>query len=276
MKIKYYGTASADGIPNPFCDCEVCEHARKVGGKEIRSRSQSVIDDVLMIDFSADTIMRTLHQGLDLRKINTIIFTHSHADHFYPNDLVLRLSNYASTQREPLVICGNKTVTTKIREVLEHESKDYSDSVIVKELELYKTYDLNGYKVTPLKASHSRVEECFIYQIEKDGKCILYAHDTGELLPEVWDYWEKNKPFFDLVSMDCNQGSNPGTKSHMGIEENITLRNKLVQNQYAINKVIVCLSHFSHNSKTHNLRKYMNNEMKRFYLMSDLKEINIQ
>ena len=29
MKIKYYGTAAAEGIPGLFCSCEICENARK-------------------------------------------------------------------------------------------------------------------------------------------------------------------------------------------------------------------------------------------------------
>ena len=36
MKLKYLGTAAAEGIPALFCRCEMCAYARKAGGKEIR------------------------------------------------------------------------------------------------------------------------------------------------------------------------------------------------------------------------------------------------
>ena len=52
MKIQYLGTAAAEGIPAIFCDCKTCQKARKLGGKEIRTRSQAIIDDRLLIDFS--------------------------------------------------------------------------------------------------------------------------------------------------------------------------------------------------------------------------------
>ena len=53
MKIKYYGTGDGYGIPEPFCSCRLCAYAREHGGKDIRTRSQAVIDDI-MIDFSKD------------------------------------------------------------------------------------------------------------------------------------------------------------------------------------------------------------------------------
>ncbi len=33
MKLKYLGTAAAEGIPALFCRCEMCAYARKAGGK---------------------------------------------------------------------------------------------------------------------------------------------------------------------------------------------------------------------------------------------------
>ena len=55
MRIKYLGTAAAEGVPGIFCDCENCKRARKLGGKNIRTRSQAILDDTLLIDFPADT-----------------------------------------------------------------------------------------------------------------------------------------------------------------------------------------------------------------------------
>lgn len=48
MKIKYLGTAAAEGIPALFCRCDICKEARKRGGREIRTRSQAIIDEKLL------------------------------------------------------------------------------------------------------------------------------------------------------------------------------------------------------------------------------------
>ncbi len=87
MKLKYLGTAAAEGIPGLFCNCRVCRNALSVRGREIKTRSQSLVDGKLLIDLPADTYMHVLNYGLDLREIHHCIITHNHSDHFYPNDL---------------------------------------------------------------------------------------------------------------------------------------------------------------------------------------------
>ena len=48
MKIKYLGTGAAEGIPALFWRCAICNEARKRGGRELRTRSQAIIDDILI------------------------------------------------------------------------------------------------------------------------------------------------------------------------------------------------------------------------------------
>ena len=55
MKLQYFGTAAAEGWPALFCGCDACRRAREAGGRNIRTRSQALIDDKLLIDFPADT-----------------------------------------------------------------------------------------------------------------------------------------------------------------------------------------------------------------------------
>lgn len=42
MKITYYGTAAGEAWPGVFCRCELCEKARALGGRNIRTRSRAV------------------------------------------------------------------------------------------------------------------------------------------------------------------------------------------------------------------------------------------
>ena len=51
MKIQILGTAAAEGWPALFCNCEACRRAREKGGKNIRTRAGTLIDDQLLIDF---------------------------------------------------------------------------------------------------------------------------------------------------------------------------------------------------------------------------------
>lgn len=55
MEIQYLGTAAAEGWPALFCDCDICRRARAAGGKDLRTRTQSMIDGTILIDFPPDT-----------------------------------------------------------------------------------------------------------------------------------------------------------------------------------------------------------------------------
>lgn len=249
MKIKYYGTAAAEGIPGIFCDCILCQRVRETKGKDIRTRTQTMIDDHLMIDFSADAYMHSLYHGLDLLAVEAIIFSHSHSDHFYPEDLVMRLKGYAHGNEKALQLYGNKTVKEKFIKVIEDETMNYEDALVFNELKMFESYSILGYTVTPLKADHDKREECFIYQIEKDGKTMLYAHDTGKIFPELWEYWKEHQTYFDFVSMDCTHQAIAVPENHMGLPNNIDFKTKLIEEKIADKNTVFVISHFSHNGR---------------------------
>ena len=87
MKLKYLGTAAAEGVPAVFCNCEHCKYARKAGGKEVRTRSGAIVDNVIKIDFPADAYMQSLLHGLDFSNLNHVLITHTHSDHYCVKEL---------------------------------------------------------------------------------------------------------------------------------------------------------------------------------------------
>ena len=50
MKITYYGTAAGEAWPGVFCRCELCEKARALGGRNIRTRSQALVNQDLLLE----------------------------------------------------------------------------------------------------------------------------------------------------------------------------------------------------------------------------------
>ena len=171
MKIKFLGTAAAEGVPALFCNCPACEHARKAGGKDIRTRSQALIDDCLLIDFPADTYMHVLQYGLKLHEINHVIITHTHSDHFYIDDIHMRSTGFSNLDVScPLNVYGSAQVfetLSKDRICIKMMDKGL---LHIHKMRAFETYDILGYKVTPLSADHPTAEEPFIYLIEKRGQ----------------------------------------------------------------------------------------------------------
>lgn len=209
MKIKYLGTAAAEAVPAPFCECNVCEYARKQGGKNIRTRSQALIDGKLLIDFPADTFMHTLNEKFKLSDISACIITHSHSDHLYPAELFCRESCAAHMKQEhPFVMIGTE-------DIIESIHADYPNSYLLEKekfLELHPIvpfvpFEVEEYKITPLAADHS-TKQPVIYIIEKDDKAILYAHDTGFFPDKTMEYLAKSSVCFDLISYDCTTDLN--------------------------------------------------------------------
>lgn len=248
MKLKYLGTAAAEGWPALFCKCASCERARKLGGKNIRTRSQSVIDGRLLIDFCPDTYLHVLQHNVPLENIHHMIVTHSHIDHMYPSDLINLAEPYAHNVDEPMTIYSTPGTGEKIRLVLaaEDDSDNLPERMIFKEVTEFKPFQVLDYTVTPLLARHMVNEKCYIYLItDKDGKTLLYANDTAWFPEETWQYLEGRH--LDAVSLDCTMVFEPDCLTHMGFESNVKAKEKLLAMGSADGHTIFVVNHFSHN-----------------------------
>ncbi|MGI6772977.1 MAG: MBL fold metallo-hydrolase [Acutalibacteraceae bacterium] len=253
MKIKYFGTAAAEGFPGMFCKCEVCERARQAGGRNFRTRSQALIDGKLLIDFPPDTYMHVLYGGLDLAAVNSCIITHGHSDHLYASDLEMRKHGFAynSEGKELPVfnLYATKGTADVIREFSDFEHLVDIETIALHEIKAFNKFTAEGYEITPFVAKHSKELDPVIYDISDGEKRLLYANDTAYFLDETWEYLEENKPFFNFVSLDCTGMLIDYPASHMGIESNIKVRNRLLELGCADESTIFCMHHFSHNGR---------------------------
>lgn len=249
MKLQYLGTAAAEGIPGMFCNCEICENARKVKGKEIKTRSQALLDDTVLIDFPADTYMHILNNGIRLDEIHTLIITHSHSDHFYPKDLWCRADSIANNiEEKPLNVYVTKSGYTCANDFLKKEA--ISDRrVALHEIFPFVPFEAEGYRFIPLAADHSDIADSVIYIIEKDNKTLLYAHDTGYFKPEAWDFLSKYDRKFDLISLDCTGMLMDYRSGHMGLKADIEVYKRLLDMKLCDENTKVYLNHFSHNGE---------------------------
>lgn len=250
MKIKYLGTAAAEGIPALFCDCENCKRARKLGGRNIRTRSQALVDDALLIDFPADTYMHFILHNMPLSKIKSCIITHSHCDHLYPEDIENRKKGFSHLEtEEPMTFFAWDSGYKKLSEVV--EKKDLSDRVKLVNIKPYEVFETEGYTVTPFEAVHDPSSSPVVYAVEKEGKSLLYFNDSSELKEEGMKHLMKfkDKPF-NLVSFDCTMGCNDfDWEGHMGVNRCNRLKDMFLKEGIADENTIFVLHHFSHNGK---------------------------
>ena len=233
-------------MPAVFCNCEVCKEARRLGGKNIRTRSQTLINDDLLIDLPADTYFHFLTNGIEGDRVKNLLVTHSHGDHLYAGELEMRHSPFAHDMREKtLGVYGGADVVRKIAEVPNVKNVD------VNRIKAYQPTAVGDYTVTALPARHmdDPADEPFIYVIQGKDATLLYAHDTGFFYEEVLDYIEKEKLYFDCISFDCTNVflSFSDKGGHMGIDNIQRLNARLEAIGASDEKTVKIINHFSHN-----------------------------
>lgn len=250
MKIKYLGTAAAEGVPGIFCDCENCKKTRELGGRNIRTRSQAIIDDTLLIDFPADTYMHFLNYNLPLTKIKTCIITHSHMDHLYPIEIEMRKDGFAHIDSgEPLTFYSAKSGYDMLADIVKRYSISERDIKLV-EIKPFTEFAAEGYKIMPIKAEHDEKSTPVVYAIEKDGKSIFYANDTSELCEESMNALRCRKTPFNVISLDCTEACKDITYiGHLNLKRCIAVREQFLHDEIADRNTVFVLNHFSHNGE---------------------------
>lgn len=253
MRLKYYGTAAAECVPGIFCTCEACEKSRKAGGRNIRTRSQALINDDLLIDFGPDTAAHVMFYGLDLRPVRYCLITHAHSDHLYAADLEMRADGMAHFGHTPdgkpdsFDIYSSGRSGEKIAGTMSHFNLGERAAMTHHIIKAYKPFEVGRYTVTALKAAHDPYTDPMLYIISDGKSTMLYAHDTGRMPKETWEYLERVRLHFDYVSLDCTGCVVPYESTHMGLPADIETKNRLTDIGCGDDKTIWCLHHFSHN-----------------------------
>lgn len=248
MKIQYLGTAAAEALPAPFCNCRICENAREKKGREIRTRSQAVIDDCLVVDYPCDTYDHMIRFGLDMRKVNHVLLTHSHSDHFYPEDIILKRPDVAWGLHDVLHIYGNAANQKKYQDAVEKEHRpmeSFTNYQQYHKIDAFQTIQVGKYTVTPLEANHDTREDCLLYLIGDGEKTLFYGNDTGVFPESTWEYLKKCR--LDIVSLDCTMLKMSHVFNHMNLEDVIWTKKKMLEEGIADENTVFVITHFSHN-----------------------------
>ncbi len=259
MKIQYWGTAAAEGIPGIFCACPACVEAREKGGRYVRTRSQLMLDDRLLVDFGPDTYMHSLLYGIDLSRIAHVFITHVHMDHFYPLDFQMRRSGYShNVAHDTLTVHGSPDIKATAEalwkaQMVRWESVIESGRIAFDIMSPYEEREAEGFTVTALPASHG-TNNPYIYLFEKEGKCFLMHNDSGYLKPEVMEWLRKNNKKFDLVSYECTHANEDVALragvdiiNHLGLPNVLEERRRFIENGNYKDTTVDVITHFSHN-----------------------------
>lgn len=249
MKMLYMGTSAAEGWPGLFCTCPICSHAREQGGRNLRTRTQALLNGEILLDFPPDTYCHALSYHLDLSRIHTLLVTHSHMDHWFPTDLIHRHEHFGHGAEGTLEVYGNQAVEEAFRtHILIDRFKPHPIDGVVSFHVIHGGDRIfsDGWEITAVPADHDKREECLVYICKKDGKTVFYGHDTGgSLSPKAWELLTAEH--YDLISLDATMGLKTIGGYHMGLSDVEIMIRKLESLGCVTEETIKVINHFSHN-----------------------------
>lgn len=260
--MKFYGTSAAEGIPNPFCFCPVCENARAIGGAEIRRRSMLRLDESVCIDMGADAFQAAIEFG-DFTRLRHVLVTHTHEDHF--NYMMMNVRNMSiERSAEPLHYYLTDQAYDIVdfyrrsRPIMKGMTSDLEARGIVAfhKLEFNRPVTVSGMEVTPLRGNHigNMGEHCANYLIRyPDGRTLYYGVDTGWYLPETMRALENAS--LDVLVSECTFGLTTGRGLHPNGHLDAFSCMELFRTLYAQgtlhDRSRVYLTHINHFTSTH-------------------------
>ncbi|MDE6401421.1 MAG: hypothetical protein K2L54_02285 [Clostridiales bacterium] len=251
MKLTFLGTAAAEGLPAVFCNCPTCARAKARGGKDIRTRSQILIDDDTLFDFPMDTYMHMLAYKLDLSKVKRVLITHAHMDHCYPQEFCMRGGPFAYDMSESnvSVFCNSTVRYMFIGDTSREIREEIKQSISLKILRPYDEVTSGDMRIIALPAKHTVSEQCLVYYIERGGKGVLLLNDTGVLDRSVYERAADMGAKVDIAALDCTYGAKRhGAGRHMGLYDIVDQSELMRGAGLLAQNARIYATHFSHNT----------------------------
>lgn len=192
MKVKFLGTSAGWPLPRLGCRCEIC---RSSDPKDRRTRSQLLVNDVLLLDAGPDTYLHL--RKIDPVKIAACIITHKHWDH---------VAGIADLEK---IYNRDKPIQ------------------IIKTRGLAKKFKIDGLKIDVFPVEHGKTPTCGI-RVQDGRKTLIYAPDI-RILPAGSVKFCKNVNVLIIGGSSLYEKGR--AKGHQTILEGVVLAKKLKTKQ---------------------------------------------
>lgn len=226
MRVFFIGTGAAEGFPALFSGSPINREALRRGGKNLRLRAGILIDETVRVDLCPDALAQVYKfPQLDFSRLEHLLFTHSHDDHFAVRELQYLSPNFAPDRISPLQLYATQEIHRKVDQEITHffEEAPLKRHVLTPLCEI----PVGHLHVTPIVANHRQDELCLNFLFREGERCVLYASDTGWYSEQTWEYLEGKH--LDGVIVECGKGiSDNNYNGHLNLEECIRFKEKLV------------------------------------------------
>jgi phosphoribosyl 1,2-cyclic phosphate phosphodiesterase len=111
VRVLFLGTGTSHGVPMIGCDCRVCRSSDPRDSR-LRPSIYLELDDGVRVLVDTTPDLRTQALRHDLRRIDAVLFTHSHADHVMGLDEIRRFNVMSGT---PMPMYGDAATIADLR-----------------------------------------------------------------------------------------------------------------------------------------------------------------
>lgn len=235
MRVTFLGTGAGESYPGYWCECANCTYARMHGGRNVRGNSAILIDDDILIDLNAHSFEMFTRLNISPAGIRHLLVTHPHIDHFDPAKLLQRNARPDFRQMQPdeltryispcftnlpfLQIHGNTYVKEALMHVPGLMERAEQNRIAYRPITEGLVETCDTFSFIPLRSQHGpRSGFAHSYIVERNGKRILYASDTGgydaDMLSILLSYT------YDCIIMEGTFGLGAEDASHMSLTKN--------------------------------------------------------
>ena len=256
MKLTFLGTSAGESYPGIWCDCPNCTYAREHGGRNIRMNTGSMIDDDILMDMNSCGFYTAARLGVSLVGIKHLLVTHAHSDHLTMEPLAWRqaapgAAEASESERVAMVsptftripqmtVYGNSEVMARFSQEAPHLFNE-GMRLSFEEIKEGVRVEKENLTFTPVRAQHGATLS-HSYIIERGGKTLLYALDTGGYDADMLDFILDRK--YDAVVMEGTFGNSAKESvGHMNKTGNIRFRRLLIEKGCISEKTPFFLTH---------------------------------
>ena len=215
MKLTFLGTGTSVGIPAIACDCEVC---KSTDPRNNRLRA-SVYVQGGGVDLLVDTPPDFREQALryDIRHIDAVLFTHSHADHIFGFDDIRRFNTIQGHTMIPAY--AGREVMEDLKRVFSYVVPEKPEGLfrpIIEFRDIDGAFEVGDMRITPLPVLHGG-RQTLGFRFDCEGRSLGYVPDCREMPRETLELVRG----VDAMVLDALKPT--PHKTHLTVDQSVAL-----------------------------------------------------
>src|SRR5579884_621084 len=184
MEIIVLGSGTSHGVPMIGCDCAVC---RSENPKNKRTRPSILVRNAghaILVDTTPELRLQALVN--DVRRVDAVLFTHTHADHIFGLDDLRRFNDLSG---EEIPIYGDSATLADIRRIYPYvftETQAGGGKPRLSLHEVERQFELFGLRIRSFYVQHGSLP-VLAYRFDQPGdppKSAAYVTDVSYIPPE--------------------------------------------------------------------------------------------